>query len=152
MSRIADLGPKLSNIPTLIEEYEKAFADISQHLTLKGKTLQFALKEQSTWPIYYEARRVELKSLVKFLDAQVQRIRGSLTRRLIEANSRDLGERIIAKYVDADPEYMRMYELYLEVEELYEKYSATRDVFDKRGFALRDLTLALQHQLQDTAL
>ena len=61
MSRIGDLGPKMANLPQLISEYELAFSRIESDLTIRGKTLETALKEQATFPIYYDQRRVELK-------------------------------------------------------------------------------------------
>lgn len=152
MSRIADLGAKFVNLPVLIAEYEDAFKEIEQNLTIKGKTLEAALKEQSTWPIYYDARRAELKTLLKYLDGQVSRVRGQLTKRYKENYSRDLGERQLNSYIDQEEEYLRIYELYLECEELYEKYAAAVEAFSKRGFALRDLTLARVNQIQDALL
>lgn len=152
MSRIHDLGLKLEGIPQLLDEYETAFDSIEANLTLKGKTLDHALKEQSTWPIYYEMRKSELRTIVKYMDDQVNKVRGQLTRKLVENYSRQLGERLLGTYVDAEPEYVKMRELYLEVEELYDKYSAAAEAFTKRGFALRDLTTARVHQIQDSSL
>lgn len=152
MSRIHDLGPKLEGIPALLDEYETAFEQIESNLTLKGKSLDFALKEQSSWPIYYDARKAELRTLVKFMDDQVNKVRGRLTRQFVENYSRQIGERLISTYVDAEPEFIKMRELYFEVEELYEKFSAAAEAFNKRGFALRDLTTARVHQIQDSTL
>lgn len=152
MSRIADLGAKLVNLPALIAEYEQAFENIEANLTIKGKTLDQALKEQSTYPIYYDARRVELKTLMKYLDAQVSRVRGQLTKKYKENYSRELGERQLNSYIDQEEDYLKMNELYLECEELYEKYVAAVEAFTKRGFALRDITLARVNQIQDALL
>lgn len=152
MSRIADLGTNYVNLPVLLEEYDQAFANIERDLSLKGKTIEVALKEQGSMPYFYESRRVELRTVMKYLDLQVAKVRGKLVRRFKETYSRDLGERQLNSYVDQEEEYLKMHELYLECEELYEKYSAAVESFTKRGYALRDLTQARINSIQDTIL
>lgn len=147
MSRIPDLGDKFTNLPQLLDEYEKEVDLVEDRLRIKGKLMEEAQREQCSWPIFYEARRVELKTLVKYFDDQVSKIRGAAVRRYTEEYSRQLGERVMNGYIDADPSYLKMRELFLEVEELYEKYVAIGDAFTKRGFALRDLTTAKVNQL-----
>lgn len=147
MSRIPDLGEKNAKLPALLAEYESELDAIEERLRIKGKLLEVAQQEQCAWPMFYEARRVELKTLVKYFDDQVSKVRGTLVRRYTENYSRSLGERAMNSYIDADEAYLKMRELYLEVEELYEKYAAIADAFTKRGFALRDLTTAKVNQL-----
>jgi hypothetical protein len=152
MSRIADLGEKNINLPKLIGEYEDALSTIDDNLKLSGKTHDQALKEQATWPIYYSQRRAELKTLMKYLDAQVASVRGSFSRRYNENYSTKLGERMMERYIDNEEAYVKMYELYLEVAELHDKFDAAVDAFDKRGFALRDITAARVAQIQSALL
>ena len=152
MSRIADLGTKFNNLPTLIAEYEKAFQNVEDHLRISGKALDKALAEQGAHPVFYGQRRAEIKSILKYLDAQVSAVRGRLTRKFNENYNPKLGERMMNGYIDAEPEYLAIHELYLEVAELYEKFDAACDAFDKRGFALRDLTSARVHSIQSAML
>lgn len=152
MSRIADLGVKFSNLPALIAEYEQAFENVEEHLRLGGKALDKSLAEQGAWPIYYAQRRAELKTIMKYLDAQVAAVRGRVARRYNENSSIKLGERMLNNYIDADDEFLKINELYLEVGELHEKYDAAVDAFDKRGFALRDLTAARVASIQNAIL
>lgn len=132
--------------------YEQAFAEVADHLRITGKTLDAALKEQGTWPIYYSTRRAELKTLLRHMEDRVSATRGTVTRRFVENYSRSIGERVMSTFVDADPEYLRIRELYHEVEDLYSRYDAAVDAFEKRGYALRDLTNARIHQLQTAQL
>lgn len=152
MSKIADLGPANSKLPNVIATYEDGLAEVQDNLRLTGKLHDKALQEQATWPIYYSERRAELKTLMKYLDAQVYAVRGRLTRKYNENYSKQLGERMMNSYIDAEEEYLRMHELYLEVAELHDKYDAVVDAFDKRGFALRDLTSARIAQIQNATL
>lgn len=152
MSKIGLIGPKNAGLPVLIAEYEDAFQDVEQHLKLTGKSLDSALKEQGSWVIFYAQRRAELKTILKYMDDQVAAVRGSLAKRYVENYSRALGERVMNSFIDGEQEYLRIRELYLEVEDLYNRYDAAVDAFEKRGYALRDLTNARIHQLQNSQL
>lgn len=152
MSRIIDLGLNYSKLPTLIAEYEDAFANVEEHLKLTGKILDTALKEQGAWIIYYAQRRAELKTVLKYLDDRVSAVRGALAKRYVENYPRSLGERVMSSYIDSEPEYLNIRELYLEVEDLYARYDAAVDAFEKRGYALRDITNARIHSLQTSQL
>lgn len=142
MSRLGELGPKLQNLPSVLASYENDIEQAKTILPIKGKTLDEAFKEQCAWPVYYYVKKSEVKTLVKYMEMQVAKVRGGLFRRYVEEHSRDLGERTIDKYINNEQDYLRMNELLLEVEELYEALSGIMDAFDKRGFALRDLTTA----------
>jgi hypothetical protein len=141
MSRIGDIGINFANVPALIAEYEDALSVASTILPVKGKTLDAALKEQTS-VAFFDQKRAEVRTLVKFLELQVARVRGGLVRRLNEGNAKSLGERMINSYIDNEDSYIQTHELLLEVEELYEKYTAVVEAFNKRGFALRDITQA----------
>lgn len=142
MSRIGDLGPDLINLPNVIAEYEDALQQARTILPIENKMLEFAHKEQCAWIGYFDERRAEIKTLVKYLAANVAKVRGQLVRRYTERSARALGERVMNSYIDSEPEYLAAHELLLEVEELYEKYTAVVEAFNKRGFALRDITSA----------
>lgn len=152
MSRLADLGHQYNNLPNLIAEYEDAFADVAEHLRLAGKMLEVAQKEQGAWPIYYATRRAELKTILDYLDDRVSAKRGELAKRYVENYSRQVGERVMNSFIDSEPEYLKIRELYLEVEDLYRRYDAAVDAFDKRGYAIRDITNARINQLQNSQL
>lgn len=147
MTRIADLGKQNANLPDMIMAYVDELDLAGDRLKIKGKSLEVAQQEQCAWPIFYEVRKAELKILVKHFNAEVSRVRGNLSRRFNENYSRQLGERMINSYIDAEDEYLKMNQLLLEVDELYEQYGAVCDAFTKRGFALRDLTTAKVNQL-----
>lgn len=142
MSRIGDLGPNLANLPNIIASYEDALQQAREVLPIENKTLERAHKEQCAWIGYFDERRAELKTLVKYLMANESKVRGQLVRRYTERSTRALGERAMNSYIDSEAEYLAAHELLLEVEELYEKYTAVVEAFNKRGFALRDITAA----------
>ena len=78
MSKIAELGKDYKNLPTLLEAYETDLANARGQLEIKGKKLEIANSENSAWLHYYDQRKVELNTIVKFFQAEEERIRGSL--------------------------------------------------------------------------
>lgn len=152
MSRIGDLGKNFSNLFNVMQEYDVELEKAREIIPIQNKTLEIAQREQCAYYVYYDERKAELNALVKYMKAQVDKVRGELTRQYIERSSRELGERLIAKYIDADPKYLSIYELQLEIEELYDKYTAVVEAFNKRGFALRDLTAARVADVSKTAI
>ena len=142
MSRIPDLGTKYANLPGMIHEYDTELSEAAKRLSIRGKNLDVALQEQCAWPLFYDVKRAELKTLVKYFDSQKASVRGMLTRKFKENYSRDIGDRMTEKYIDNEPDYLQIHGLCLEIEEIYDQYNAVMDAFKVRGFALRDLTEA----------
>jgi len=148
MSRIADLGEKFENLPSILEVYENELSNAKAQLEIKGKKLEIANSENSAWLHYYDQRRVELHTLVKFFKAEEERVRGSLFKSYKENYSRALGEREINKYIDNEDAYIYVHSLLLEVEELYEQYQSTVNAFISRNYALSNITKIRVAQLE----
>jgi len=148
MSRIADLGKDYKNLPTLLEVYENDLLNAKEQLEIRGKKLEIANSENSAWLHYYDQRRIELHTLVKFFMAEEERVRGSLFKSYKENYSRALGEREINKYIDNEEAYIYVHSLLLEVEERYELYQSTVNAFISRNYALSNITKIRVAQLE----
>lgn len=142
MSRIGELGPKLKNLPAVLASYDEDIEKAKEVLPIKGKTLDEAFKEQCAWPVYFYNKKAEVRTLLKYLEQQVAKVRGERFRAYVEQHSRELGERTIDKYINNEESFLMMDSLRLEVEEVYETFQGIVESFDKRGFALRDYTTA----------
>jgi hypothetical protein len=157
LSRIHELGDpessdhkiKFANLPAMLEQYERELAEAEQHLAIKGKKLEHANRENPTWQHYYDARRIELATLVKYMEMQVARVRGKLFKSYSEHNQRDFSDKAKNQMIDNEPAYLNVYELYLEVEEMYKKYQAVVDAFTSRGYALNNITKIRVAALED---
>lgn len=152
MSRIPDLGEKLKHLPSVLLEYEQAMDGIEKIISIKGKTLEQANKENPSWHLYYDQKRVELNTIVKYLDGQLSRVRGKLFRSYTEVHQRELSDRAKEKYIDNEDAYLDMYELYLETKEVYDKYQAICDSFQTRGYALNNISRARVADVHDSLL
>lgn len=139
MSLIQRLGEDYKNLPDILEEYEKGLEEVEPHLLIKGKNLEAANAEQAGWQLYYESRRADLYSLVKFFEAKTAAVRGMLFKKMNTYNQ-SLSDRQKDKYIDNEEKYLTQIEIYLEIKEVYEKYEAVCDAFRSRGYALNNIT------------
>lgn len=152
MSLIGDVGIKFKNIPNIIETYLNYLDNAKLNLKIAGKKLESANVEQPTWLSYYDERRIELRTLVKYLEGQVAAKRGRMWVHLTENSSIVLGPRDKDQYINGDEKYVEIHELFLEVEELYKKYDSLVEAFKARGFALRNITEIRVHSLEDAVI
>lgn len=152
LSIISNVGPNYQQLSRILSDCEDLFNEAEKNLIIKGKTLEVALKEQATWQCFYAQKRIELKTLIKHLEMTINKIRGKKYIQFNENYSRSLGERAIEKYIDTDADYISVYETYLEVQEMFEKFSALVDAFTSRGYALRNITQARVSEINDVIL
>lgn len=140
MSVIFDIKPDLSNLVQILDRYEEAIKDLDDELKLKGKQLAQANSENPSLLAYYDERKAELKSIMQLVEMHIDKVKGELWQKFTENHSRDLGPRDKEMYVKKDPEYLKRYQLFLCVQELYMRYSAAVEAFIARGFSLRNIT------------
>lgn len=140
MSKISDLGKDYKNLPDVLEVYTNDLAEAEEKLKITGKKLEIANSENSAWLHYYDQRRVELHTLVKFFKSEEDRVKGTLFKSYKENYSRALGEREINKYIDNEETYIYVHSLLLEVEEIFELYQSVVTAFTSRNYALSNIT------------
>lgn len=146
------VSASIASLPSVLAAYEAGLNDAATELAIKGKILEHAQRDHISHLAYYAERHAELKSLLKYMDLRVSEVRGSLIRRFIENHSRQLGDRLLNNYVDAEPDYLAAYKLMLDVQEMTDKYGAVVDAFEKRGFLLRDITTARVHDVHGSQI
>lgn len=152
MSVIEDLGKNNINLPTILANYETALKGFEDKLEIKGKNLEHANSEQPGWQSYYDQRRIELYTLVKYYDGQINRVRGKLFKSYTETYSRELTDRAKDKYIDHEKSYLQMLEIYLEVKEVHDQYNSVVEAFKSRGYALNNITKIRVAALEDAII
>ncbi len=152
MSIILQLGPKYENLVDILDRYETDLEGYEKNLSISGKTIEHALKEQAGWTAYYAQRRVELKTLVTYLEQQIKKVRSQLYVQYNENYNPRLGERAIDKYIDREPEYLNLADLHAESVEVLNKYEMLLDAFTKRGYALKDIANCRVHAVHESVL
>lgn len=152
MSIIDKLGENNKNLSAILMMYEEDLAEAETHLSLKGKMLGEANMEQASWQSYYDNKRIELYSLLKHMETEVERVRGKLWIRFTEKHSCILNQKDKEQYINNEPAYLNMNALLIEVKEAYNKYESLVEAFRSRGFALRNITNLRVAQLEDVVL
>lgn len=140
MSLIERLGKDCKNLPNILIEYEKELEGFEAKLTIKGKNLETANAEHAGWHLYYDTRKAELYSLVKFFEGKTAAARGKLFKKYTETYNRELSDRQKDQYINNDDVYLRQLEIYLEIKEVYSKYEAVCNAFQSRGYSLNNIT------------
>ncbi len=140
MTKLSELGKKYENLPAMLAVYEVELSEAEEKLKISGKRLEIANSENSAWLHYYDQRRVELHTLVKFFKTEEDRVKGRLFKSYKENHSRALGEREINRYIDNEDAYLYAHSLLLEVEELYELYQSVVSAFTSRNYTLSNIT------------
>ena len=149
MSRIDELGDNFQNLPSLLEEYEEELAKAEPILGIKGKRLEQANLENPTWQRYFDQRRIELHTVVKYLEARVDSVRGKLYKNFTSAKQMEYSDRAKDKMINNEPAYLAVYEVYLEAKEMYDQYQSVVDAFQGRGYALNNITKIRVASLED---
>ncbi len=152
MSKINQLGTAFEFLPDVLVDYEKELVGIEKIIAIEGKLLERANLEQASQQLYYDTKRKELRTVLKFIETQRDKVRARLFKSYTESHSRDLSDRAKDKYIDNEQEFLTIQEIFLEVEELYEKYEAVMEAFKSRGFALRNITDIRVASLENTQL
>lgn len=140
MSIILQIKPDLSNLGDILDTYEQAFESFKDDVRLNGKQIGKANSENPSLLAYYDERRAELKSILQFVEMHLDKIRGELWQQYTEVHSRELNAKDKEMYIKKDPKYLKVYQLFLCVQELYNKYIAAVDAFVNRGFSLRNIS------------
>lgn len=142
----------LANVALITEEYEKEILDLKSHLVLKGKTLEKSNVEQASWLAFYDQRRLELKSVLDYLEMHVEKEYGRLWKSYTENYSRDLTPKDKENYIKHDQKYVDAKNLYFEIQDLHAKYQMAVDAFQARGYALNNITRAKTAGVGDSYL
>lgn len=140
MSLITLLGENYSNLPNVLKPFYDDLENVKDILRLDGKLLTKANSENSAWLFYYDQKKVELHTLVKFFKMEEDRIRSSLFKKYKENYSLSLTDREINRYIDGEEKFLSINKLKLEVEELYETYQAIVNALTSRNYALTNIT------------
>jgi hypothetical protein len=138
------------NIVVALAEYEDKLSPIKADLKVAGKPIDKANIEQASLQYLYNECYVELKAILNYVESIVDSTKGRLWKNLTDDNNRMLQQKDKEHYINHDPEYLAMRELYIEIEELTSKYAAAVKAFESRGYVLNNLTRLIIKDLDST--
>lgn len=127
-------------LPDILAEYADECDKVGDIIQIPVNELKKANREQASWQLYYDEKKSELHALLKYMDMKVATTKSKLYVSYTQTHDRDLTEAGKKVYIEGEPAYLNMYQLMLEVKEMYEKYLAISSAFQSRGYAINNLT------------
>jgi len=142
----------LSKLPDVLNAFKDDLESIKQQVVIKGRTLGDTNRDYPSWLFYAASRKTELKILVDYMNAEVDRVRGKLFRSYTENHQINLSDRAKDKYIDNEPAYLNMNELLLEVREIHEQFGDAVKALEAVGYALNNITKSKVAEVNDFML
>lgn len=131
---------RYSNINEYITEYKSYLPQAEQIIELKGKQIGLANRENVAWMVFYDEKLKSLKTLLNYITMDMDRIYSTLYAEYKENYKLELKQTEISFYINNRSEYLNFKALYIEINDLYEKYKTIVSAFDHRGYLLNNLT------------
>lgn len=144
--------PYFQNLVGLLLGIDEKLNGWEDNLKIDGKNIQRAVVEQPSWLAYYDQVSVEADSILYHMDMHVKRIRGERFVAIKYNATREYTDTAIQRVIDADPEYITTYKLYLEVRETYEKCKSIVDAFKQRAYSLNNIVKIREHELENITI
>lgn len=143
---------RYEKIPQKILEIEKKIENWRDDISLDGKNLQSAVVEQPSLLAYYDQVAVEAGYYVDLMEMMVKKVRAERIKFIRDNFARDYTDSAIQKAVDGDPQYVKVYEIYIEVKEVYDKCKALVEAFKQRSYSLNNLVKIHENELENITI
>lgn len=144
-SKIAPIGKKVLEGSTKLEGWE-------DNLVIDGKNLELCCVEHSSWLAYYDEIAVELKYTLDFVDMVEKQVRGEIFKFVKETYHKEYTDTSIQRVIDANPDYLEVHELYLMVQEQYDKARSVVKAFEQRSYALNNIVKIREKELEHVVI
>lgn len=135
-----------------IIEYENKICGWEDNLAINQKLLERALVEHHGWAAYYDQIKVELWTLVKHFDLEINACAGNAYEVIKENSKLDHPEAGIKRMIAKHPDFIMLNRLKLEVEELHEKADSISKQFYQRGFTLKLYVKMIELDAEDRTI
>ena len=139
MSMVPQLGEGYVKLPDILDQFKTELEPAKEQLESNGKLLETCLSKNSALMHYYDERRIRLHSLVKYFRMEVDRVRGEKYIQYNENYSRSITIQMMTKYIDSEPDYLNVYQILIEIEEVYEEFVSVVDTFKQRHYELTNM-------------
>lgn len=143
---------RYEQIPKKLLEIEKKIENWRDDVSLDGKNLQSAVVEQPSLLAYYDQIAVDAGYYVDLMEMIVKKTRAERIRFIRDNFARDYTDSAIQKAVDGDPQYVKVYEIYIEVKEVYDKCKSLVEAFKQRSYSLNNLVKIHENELENITI
>lgn len=143
-SSLNDLDEELSNLDTILDEYDKISLVAKDLVKLPGKNLSEALSTQPAEYYFFRKCVVNLRGISDFMEARLKHFRGLKYDKIRKTESKDINDRAINSIIDSDVLILEMTFQYLKVKDMHDRFQSIVESYNQRGYALNNITKALE--------
>lgn len=139
---------KINDIAQKVMDAQDAMKGWEDNLEIDGKNLEVCCIQHSSHLAYYDEIAVELKYTLDFVDMVEKQVRGELLKHMKDTFVKEYTDSSIQKVIDANPEYLEVHELYLIVQEQYDKARSIVRSFEQRSYVLNNIVKIREKELE----
>jgi len=137
---------------TIINEYEKKLYGWKNNLSLDNKNIERVNIEQSSWLAYYDEIKVNLKTMVEYLEYLLKNQKAQDIRVLMRTSEKSLTDRMLDKLAEDSQDYKDIFMVYLEVKELYLIADSIVNQLYQRGYSINNIVKIREKEMQGITL
>lgn len=135
-----------------IEDYKRILHKAVDDLEFNGKTIQEACTEHASLYLYYFDKYCEIKTISEKYQIEIDKVIGELTIKYNENYSIALGSVLMSKYINQEPELVKIKKSLVDINEIKEKFMGVVESFKIRGFQLNNITKLRVAQIEEGLL
>ena len=139
---------KVEAVAQRVLDAQDAMKDWEDNLAIDGKNLEVCCIQHASHLAYYDEIAVELKYTLDFVDMVEKEVRGTLLKHMKDSFQKEYTGSSIQKVIDANPDYLEVHELYLIVQEQYDKARSIVRAFEQRSYVLNNLVKIREKELE----
>lgn len=143
---------KVEKIGSNVLEAQDRLKGWEENLSIDGKNLEVACIEHASWLAFYDEIAVELKYTLDYMEMIEKEVRGSLLKMIKDSYQKEYTDTSIQRVIDANPEYLEAHELYLIVQEQYEKAKSVVKAFEQRSYVLNNIVKIRSAELEHVTI
>ena len=143
---------KIAKVAGNIDKAEAALKDYEANLTINEKNLELACVEHASWLAYYDEIAVELKYTLEYVEMVEKEVRGNAFKFIKDSFQKEYTDTSILRVIDANPDYLEVHELFLIVQEQYDKARVVVKAFEQRSYSLNNIVKIREKELEHVVI
>ena len=141
-----------SNLDHILTEYDYLYKIGRELVIIEGRILVECLATQATERQFFGHCATLLRRFVKVFEARLAAARGKLYYELLHSEPRDVSDRAINSIVDGNDKVYEVHMDVIKVREYYERFSDLVESYNQRGFALNNVTKAIDAAIAEAII
>ena len=143
---------KLKKIEDNLIDSQDRIKGWQDNLEIDGKNLELCCVQHASWLAYYDEIVCELKYTLEFVEMIEKQVRGDLFKMIKEKYNKEYTDTSIVRVIDANKDYIEVHELYLIVQEQYDKARSVVEAFKQRSYVLNNIVKIREKELEHVVI